>query len=327
MTGLSVRDVHDLIVDRLATGEYPLGTRLPPSRDLAVELGINRNTAAKAYGMLADQGLLTVQQGRGTFVAALPGDQDRPTLAAQIRWQLTRIVRRARTIGVAPTELSKLVDDVITETYGTRRRRAIFVECNQNDVDGGVQEIEALVGLRLDPCLLSRLAADPVGVTRDYDVVCTSLFHLNEVTDLVRARGRAELQVIGVYTQPDEEALNAIARLPSGSRVAVAAADEAGARRFASLISTISTAEADLLVQATPEQIRAATRRVSTIITSRSQFARVQAAGIGLPTIVLAYHVSPQSARRILDSLCPPVMESAAERPTLAGGQVRPMVK
>ncbi len=57
----------------LARGILP-GTRLPPSRALAAELGVGRNTVTKAYDQLAVEGYLEGRVGSGTFVSdALPG--------------------------------------------------------------------------------------------------------------------------------------------------------------------------------------------------------------------------------------------------------------
>jgi GntR family transcriptional repressor for pyruvate dehydrogenase complex len=65
-------------VERLGTairlGLLPPGTRLPPERDLADELGISRSTLRQALTTLVQSGHLTSRRGRsgGTFVADEP---------------------------------------------------------------------------------------------------------------------------------------------------------------------------------------------------------------------------------------------------------------
>src|SRR5262249_41589686 len=44
----------------------------PTARALAVELSVNPNTVIKAYSELEREGVLTTEQGSGTFVAAEP---------------------------------------------------------------------------------------------------------------------------------------------------------------------------------------------------------------------------------------------------------------
>ncbi|MEU9211429.1 PLP-dependent aminotransferase family protein [Streptomyces sp. NPDC048415] len=50
-------------------GRLAPGTRLPPYRSLAADLGVARNTVADAYAELAAEGWLTARQGSGTRVA------------------------------------------------------------------------------------------------------------------------------------------------------------------------------------------------------------------------------------------------------------------
>ncbi|MFE2039570.1 PLP-dependent aminotransferase family protein [Streptomyces sp. NPDC059477] len=50
-------------------GRLPPGTRLPPYRSLAADLGVARNTVADAYAELVAEGWLTARQGSGTRVA------------------------------------------------------------------------------------------------------------------------------------------------------------------------------------------------------------------------------------------------------------------
>ncbi|MCX4744533.1 PLP-dependent aminotransferase family protein [Kitasatospora sp. NBC_01287] len=50
-------------------GRLAPGTRLPPYRSLAADLGLARNTVADAYAELVAEGWLTARQGSGTHVA------------------------------------------------------------------------------------------------------------------------------------------------------------------------------------------------------------------------------------------------------------------
>ncbi|MFG2333704.1 PLP-dependent aminotransferase family protein [Streptomyces sp. NPDC048604] len=52
-------------------GRLPPGSRLPPYRSLAADLGIARNTVAEAYAELVAEGWLTARQGSGTRVSPL----------------------------------------------------------------------------------------------------------------------------------------------------------------------------------------------------------------------------------------------------------------
>ena len=56
----------------IADGEARPGERLPPARDLAAELGVNRNTVLRALRLLRDEGLLDFRRGRGVRVSGTP---------------------------------------------------------------------------------------------------------------------------------------------------------------------------------------------------------------------------------------------------------------
>lgn len=65
-----VRDsVMDALRDAIRSGRLPPGTRLPSSRAFAADLGIARNTVARAYSELVEEGWLTSQHGSGTTVS------------------------------------------------------------------------------------------------------------------------------------------------------------------------------------------------------------------------------------------------------------------
>ena len=58
------RQIVDQIRHQVATGRLSPGDRLPPVRTLARDLGVNVNTAAKAYGELERDGVLLTAPGR-----------------------------------------------------------------------------------------------------------------------------------------------------------------------------------------------------------------------------------------------------------------------
>ncbi len=61
------------ITSMMESGKLPKGSQLPPEGELAQMLGISRSTLREALGHLETHGLVTRQQGRGTFVTAPQG--------------------------------------------------------------------------------------------------------------------------------------------------------------------------------------------------------------------------------------------------------------
>ncbi|MFC0432588.1 PLP-dependent aminotransferase family protein [Kutzneria buriramensis] len=66
------KQVVDTLAAELRAGRWPVGTRLPTHRELAAREGIALVTATRVYAELEAMGLVTGEQGRGTFVRELP---------------------------------------------------------------------------------------------------------------------------------------------------------------------------------------------------------------------------------------------------------------
>jgi DNA-binding transcriptional regulator YhcF (GntR family) len=58
----------DRFVEAIETVELEPGEKLPTTRALAAEAGVNHLTAARVYRRLAELGYVTATVGRGTFV-------------------------------------------------------------------------------------------------------------------------------------------------------------------------------------------------------------------------------------------------------------------
>ena len=52
----------------LRKARLPTGTKLPPQRDLAFDIGVTIGTVGRAYALVRERGLVSGEVGRGTFV-------------------------------------------------------------------------------------------------------------------------------------------------------------------------------------------------------------------------------------------------------------------
>ncbi|MGL4282641.1 GntR family transcriptional regulator [Eubacterium aggregans] len=64
----SYRRVYDALKQRITNEEYPQGTLIPTETELCSLFEVSRTTIRKAVALLEQEGLLHVQQGRGTEV-------------------------------------------------------------------------------------------------------------------------------------------------------------------------------------------------------------------------------------------------------------------
>ena len=70
------RQIYLQIKGLIDSGRLPMGTRLPATRELAGQLGLNRTTISAAYELLESQRLITGHVGRGSFVAGQPAREN-----------------------------------------------------------------------------------------------------------------------------------------------------------------------------------------------------------------------------------------------------------
>ena len=61
--------ISEQLKEKIETGAYAPGERLPSEFDLGELFGVSRTTIRKAIGNLIQQGLVTTQRGRGIFVS------------------------------------------------------------------------------------------------------------------------------------------------------------------------------------------------------------------------------------------------------------------
>jgi GntR family transcriptional regulator len=85
------------------------GDRLPTIRSLAVDLKINPNTIAKAYGELEIRGILETQVGSGTYVSDKKPAPEDDSLNRKIREVVSRFVQDMRDLGVETKEAARMV--------------------------------------------------------------------------------------------------------------------------------------------------------------------------------------------------------------------------
>ncbi|MDO5638718.1 MAG: FadR/GntR family transcriptional regulator [Neisseria sp.] len=61
-----------VLEERIVSGEYPVGSKLPPERRLAEEFGVSRPSLRSALKMLVARDMLEARQGDGYYVSAKP---------------------------------------------------------------------------------------------------------------------------------------------------------------------------------------------------------------------------------------------------------------
>lgn len=110
------RQIIDQVLGAKATGRLESGDRLPTVRQVAVDLSINLNTVLRAYKELEIRGVLTTQQGSGTFVTPEPVRADVLERRRRLDQLATDFIARASAEGYRLEELIDVLRDRAPET-------------------------------------------------------------------------------------------------------------------------------------------------------------------------------------------------------------------
>src|SRR5436190_23479903 len=115
-TGVPVyRQLIDQVLTAIASGRLAGGDQLPTVRQMAVDLAINPNTVMRAYRELEIRGILSTQQGTGTFITeqkVKAGEAQRRRRLSQMAGEL---VARAGAEGFSVDELLEVLRDLQDE--------------------------------------------------------------------------------------------------------------------------------------------------------------------------------------------------------------------
>ena len=97
--------LRDQIAAAIGRGDLAPGARLPTMREVAVTLAVDLNTVQRAYAVLEEDGLVTMVQGRGSFVADVPPPSR--SRSAEVRTLAAKVAAQAQAAGVSLDELAE----------------------------------------------------------------------------------------------------------------------------------------------------------------------------------------------------------------------------
>jgi len=108
--------IVEQVQQSVADGRLKPGDQLPTVRQLASEIRVNFNTVARAYRMLDEAGLISTQQGRGTYILDQPLEGLRDLL-------------KKETLDV---QISRFITDMIRQGYSREEVINVIEKTNEN---------------------------------------------------------------------------------------------------------------------------------------------------------------------------------------------------
>jgi GntR family transcriptional regulator len=104
--------IMNQIEQQVSGGTLKPGDQLPTVRALASDLRVNFNTVARAYRLLDEAGLISTQQGRGTYIM----EKAPPEVAQKLRRETLAALARqyigeAKRLDFTDAEISQMLRD------------------------------------------------------------------------------------------------------------------------------------------------------------------------------------------------------------------------
>jgi GntR family transcriptional regulator len=98
----------------IASGDLKPDDQLPTVRQLATNLRVNFNTIARAYRMLDEEGLISTQHGRGTYILALPTEENGDTLRQQdLDWLTRHYLNEVAQLGYSAGDVTQIISKYV----------------------------------------------------------------------------------------------------------------------------------------------------------------------------------------------------------------------
>lgn len=122
--------IAETIGDRIARGEYRPGDQLPSESQFCAEFDVSPMTLRRGLTMLAERGLLSTEQGRGTFVRS-PGLGEATFKLQQLTDQWLAASADVRLLAASTVRASERVAEVLEIPPGERTvylRRLVYEE-------------------------------------------------------------------------------------------------------------------------------------------------------------------------------------------------------
>ncbi len=114
--------VVERIKHLIATGELEPGAQLPTVRQLAQELVVNPNTVARAYTLLDQAGIISTQQGRGTYVREHPDENGLARMREEkLGVLVNQMIVEALSLGYVLDEICKEFETTVRQWRKDRR--------------------------------------------------------------------------------------------------------------------------------------------------------------------------------------------------------------
>lgn len=225
------KQLMDEILAKIRSGELIPGAKLPTERELAQQLYVSRGTIKKAYKELADNNIIEIIQGSGTYVYA-----EKKLYDGGMRKQATNMINslldRLEFWDFPMEEIETLFHMCVTHRTRTSRPvRCAMIDCNSESLGIFKRQLSYLPDITLSAILVDSVIMDdtPEALLADYDLIFTTETHYSQITECLNIHLENLFPVSEALSQ---QCIISISTLPNNASIGIVTSSN----KFANLI-------------------------------------------------------------------------------------------
>ncbi len=260
----------------IASGQYPIGHRLPSTRQLAMITGLHRNTISKVYQNLEEKGLVESVAGSGIYVKNPELDSQPDSLSVTHSQVIQETIDSLLEQGCSLPEIRELFIEEIN--WRLRCKEKVIVTVPSRDLSAGeIMHQELITSLQIPVDLVTLEQLPQLLEKINFGTLITNRYFLKEVLEIVPANS---FRIIPIEIYDYSKELAMINKLPAQARLGIVSLSEETLKVAESIVR--SQRGEDILVLTAPQRDRAklmtVIRNAHTIIAGPSSYHSVQEA-------------------------------------------------
>jgi DNA-binding transcriptional regulator YhcF (GntR family) len=301
--------LKDLIKYSISTGALQQSQQLPTVHALARHLAVNFETVRKAYKDLQQEGLVSTDRGRGTFVTSpavsVLGQQPELHPGVSPANTLKQSVHQLLRAGRTKAEIDRMVAG-FAKDYNSADATGVvlFTECNTRQTNDMSSTLRDYLSLDVRPVLLTelRMALERAG---DGVSIITTGFHMNEVRQIVGSR---RIPIYFVASSMSPQTRRQIEAFPKTARFGFVCRDAESRNFFREVLRAEFAIESPIKACLLSEKTKFTSllKSVDVLLVPPSVWDEVEkVAPPKLPRFNINDRVDPMSLKGLRDSLLP----------------------
>jgi len=214
------KQIVDQILAQIKAGTLHPGDRLPTERELAQQLDIARGTVKKAYKELADNNIIEVIQGSGSYIHSNRDLHDVDTRRQALN-MIDQMVDKLAMWNLSGKEIATLMRMSLLKKDPTHRLvRVALVDCNPESLSLFKRQLNYIPGVILSVILVDSIILDddPRRLLAGFDLVITTATHYEQVSQSLHA---LDVRVLSVDMAPSRETIVSISTLPADCSIGI----------------------------------------------------------------------------------------------------------